>query len=87
MCVNFLSGVNHGTLNEGAPLLTSNPLVSALGSHTGLRENQRKRSLNPLETSTPKRKRQNTDVPKGKTSFAVDKVKKGIYVMFQPSCH
>ncbi|XP_067019951.1 uncharacterized protein [Acropora muricata] len=68
--------VNHGTLNEGAPLLTSNPLVSALGSHTGLRENQGKRSLNPLETSTPKRKRQNTDLPESETSFVVDKVKK-----------
>lgn len=37
MCVNSLSGVDHGTLNEGVSSLTSNPLASALGSHTGLR--------------------------------------------------
>ena len=37
MCVNYLSGVDHSTSDEGALLLTSNRLPSAVGSHTGIR--------------------------------------------------
>ena len=36
MCVNYLSGVDHGTSDQGSSLLTSNRLSSALGSHTGI---------------------------------------------------
>ena len=34
VCVNYLSGVDHGTTDQGASLLTSNPLTSAVGLHT-----------------------------------------------------
>ena len=32
VCVNYVSGVDHGTLDQGASLLTSNPLSSAMDS-------------------------------------------------------
>ena len=39
-------------------------------------ENQGKRPLHPLETTTQERRRQITDIPGSKTSFVVCKVKK-----------
>ena len=38
-------------------------------------ENRGKKRLRPLGTSTPKRKRQNTDIPESKAAFVVYKVK------------
>ena len=34
MCVHYFSGVDHGTSDQGASLLTSNHLASAMGSQT-----------------------------------------------------
>ena len=37
VCADYLSGVDHCTLDQGASLLTSNHLSSAMGSHTGVK--------------------------------------------------
>ena len=38
-------------------------------------ENRGKRPLHPIVTTTPERKRQNTDIPESKASFVAYKVK------------
>ena len=38
-------------------------------------ENRGKKPLHPLVTTTPERKRQNTDIPESKAAFVVYKVK------------
>ena len=37
MCVNYFSGVDHGTLDQGASLLTSNRLSSAIDSQSRIK--------------------------------------------------
>ena len=39
MCVNYFSGVDHGTLDQGASLLTSNRLSSAVDSKSRIKGN------------------------------------------------
>ncbi|XP_015770837.1 PREDICTED: uncharacterized protein LOC107349236 isoform X2 [Acropora digitifera] len=55
--------VDHGTSDEGAPLLTSNRLSSAMDSQSRIKESRGNRPLYPLVTITPERERQNRDIP------------------------
>ncbi|XP_015772433.1 PREDICTED: uncharacterized protein LOC107350707 [Acropora digitifera] len=59
----ILERVDHGTLDQGASLLTSNRLSSAMDSHSRIKESRGKRPLDPLVIITPVRKRQNRDIP------------------------
>jgi len=68
--VNYFSRVDHGTsLDQGASLLTSNRLSSAMDSQSRIKESRGKRPLHPLVTTTPERQRQNRDIPESKASF------------------
>ncbi|XP_015754481.1 PREDICTED: uncharacterized protein LOC107334095 isoform X4 [Acropora digitifera] len=55
--------VDHGTLDQGASLLTSNLLSSAMDSQSRIKESRGKRPLHPSVTTTLERKRQNRDIP------------------------
>jgi len=61
--VNYFSGVDHGTLDQGASLLTSNHLSFAMDSQSRIKESRGKRPLHPSVTTTPERKRQKRDIP------------------------
>ncbi|XP_015770165.1 PREDICTED: uncharacterized protein LOC107348620 isoform X2 [Acropora digitifera] len=61
-------GADHGTLEQGASLMTSNRLSSAMASQSRIKEYHGKRPLHPLETTTPERQRQNTDI-RDKSAF------------------
>ncbi|XP_015749790.1 PREDICTED: D-inositol 3-phosphate glycosyltransferase-like [Acropora digitifera] len=66
----MIKGVDHGTLDQGASLLTSNRLSSAMDSQSKVKdliaffnaENHGKRPLDPSVTTTLKGKRQNRDI-------------------------
>ncbi|XP_044165041.1 uncharacterized protein LOC114969803 isoform X4 [Acropora millepora] len=62
MC-EMIKGVDHGTLDQGASLLTSNRLSSAMDSQSRIKESRGKRPLDTSVTTTPERKRQNRDIP------------------------
>ncbi|XP_067018481.1 NLR family CARD domain-containing protein 4-like [Acropora muricata] len=73
-------GADHGTLEQGASLMTSNRLSSAMASQSRIKEYHGKRPLHPLETTTPERQRQNTDIPDTDIDFSVVvKLLKGEY--------
>jgi len=74
----YNQGVEHATLDQGYSLLRSGDLESSIGAQATIQhtENRGKEPLHPLETATPKRQRQNTDIPESKTSFVVYKVNK-----------
>ncbi|XP_044166049.1 uncharacterized protein LOC114972567 isoform X4 [Acropora millepora] len=59
----MIKGVDHGTLDQGASLLTSNRLSSAMDSQSRIKENRGKRPLHLFQTTTPERQRQNADIP------------------------
>ncbi|XP_015762239.1 PREDICTED: uncharacterized protein LOC107341345 isoform X1 [Acropora digitifera] len=54
--------VDHGTLDQGASLSTSNRLSSAMDSQSRIKESRGKRPLHPSVTTTPERKRQKRDI-------------------------
>ncbi|XP_044166042.1 uncharacterized protein LOC114951667 isoform X6 [Acropora millepora] len=67
----ILERVDHGTLDQGASLLTSNCLSSAMDSQSRIKESRGKRPLHPLVTTTRERQGQKRDIPE-KTSKVPD---------------